>query len=150
MLSRKKLATLVAIPLILSAAALAYAHKAGGHHGSHDSHHIEMHLDHMARMLTRIGASDAQKSQIDGILRAGFTSLKAAKDTHHAAFGQFHELLLSPSIDRAGIESLRAEQIRSLDDLSRNLASAMGDAAEVLSPEQRAALAREIRAHHGG
>jgi hypothetical protein len=26
----------------------------------------------------------------------------------------------------------------------------LGDAAEVLSPEQRAALAEEVRKHHGG
>jgi hypothetical protein len=34
--------------------------------------------------------------------------------------------------------------------MSRNFASAFADAAEVLSPEQRAALAKEVRAHHGG
>jgi protein CpxP len=150
MFTRYRLAVLVGIPLILSAAALAYAHKAGGHHGSNDAHHIEMHLDHLSRMLTRIGASEVQKTQMDAILRGAFTSLKAAKDEHHAAFGQFHELLLAPGIDRGRIESLRSAQIKSLDELSKSFASAFGDAAEVLSPEQRAALAQEIRAHHGG
>jgi Spy/CpxP family protein refolding chaperone len=150
MIARYRLAIVVAIPLILTGVALAHAHKAGGHHGSNDAHHIEMHLDHMSQLLTRIGASEAQKKQMDVILRGAFTSLKAAKDQHQAAFGQFHELLLSSSIDRGRIESLRAEQIRSLDELSKNFALAFADAAEVLSPDQRAALAQEIRTHHGG
>jgi protein CpxP len=149
MLTRNRLAVLVVIPLILSAAAIAYAHKGGGHHGP-DAHQVEMHLDHLSRMLGRIGASNAQKSQMDAILRGAFTNLASAKEQHHAAFGQFHELLFAPSVDREKIESLRAGQIKSLDELSRHFTSAFSDAAEVLSPEQRAALAREVRAHHGG
>jgi len=148
--SRAKLAALIAIPLVIIGGALAYAHQGGGHHGGSDARHIEMHLDHMAKMLTKIGASEAQKAQIDGILRSAFTQLKAAKDGHHAAFGQFHEMLFAPSIDRVRIESLRAEQVKALDEASRNFATAFADAAEVLSPEQRAALAQEVRAHHGG
>lgn len=151
MASRCKLATFIALPLVIIGAAFAYAHQGGGHHGRPDeSHHLERHLDHMSGMLTRIGASDAQKSQIDGILRGAIGDLKTAKHDHHAAFGQFHELLFAPSIDRGKIESLRADQVRSLDQASRSLVKAIADAAEVLSPEQRAALAQEVRAHHGG
>ena len=60
------------------------------------------------------------------------------------------KLLLAPSIDRARIESLRAEQVKSLDEASKRLVTAIEDAAEVLSPEQRAALAEQMRKHHGG
>jgi Spy/CpxP family protein refolding chaperone len=148
--SRSRLATFIAVPLIIVGGALAFAHQGGAHHGPTDAQHIEMHLDHMAKMLTKIGASEAQKSQMDGILRGAFADLKATSDSHHAAFGQFHELLFAPSIDRARIETLRAGQVKLLDDMSRNFASAFADAAEVLSPEQRAALAKEVRAHHGG
>jgi protein CpxP len=151
MASRYKLATLVALPLVIIGAAFAYAHQGGGHHGRpDDSHHMERHLDQMAGMLTKIGASGAQKSQIDGIMRGAFGDLKAAKQNHHAAFGQLHELLFAPSIDRGKIESLRAEQIKSLDEASRAFVKAAADAAEVLSPEQRAAMAQEARSHHGG
>ena len=73
-----------------------------------------------------------------------------AAHEHHAALGQFHEVMLAPAIDRTRLESLRAGQIRSLDDASKGLVTAFGDAAEVLSPEQRAAFAQEIRKHHGG
>ena len=92
-LSRTKLATFIAVPLVVIGGAFAYAHQGGGHHGGHgpsDAQHIEMHLDHMEKMLTRVKATEAQKTQIDAILRSAFTDLKSATDGHHAAFGQFH------------------------------------------------------------
>ena len=145
---RLKLVTLIAAPLIIVAGALAYAHQGGGHHGG-PAGHMEAHLDQMRGMLAKIGATEAQQTQIDGILRGAFTELKAATDGHHAAMGQFHQLLLSPSIDREKLESIRADQIKALDAASKRLATAFGDAAEILTVEQRQALAAEVRKLHG-
>ena len=76
--------------------------------------------------------------------------MKAAHEAHSAAFEQFHDAITAPSIDRAQIESLRAGQLKSLDEASKRMVIAITDAAEVLSPEQRSALAEQIRKHHGG
>ena len=149
-MSRFKLFTLVAIPLALVGAGITYAHQAGGwHHGPMSEQGMEMHLEHVDAMLGKVGASDAQKSQIDGILKGAFGELRGVHDAHFAAMGQFHDALLGPSVDRAQIETLRAAQIKALDDESKRLVTSIEDAAEVLSPEQRAALAEEIRKHHG-
>jgi protein CpxP len=134
---------------VIAGGALAYAHSGGGHHGMMAGNSQE-HLEHMKAMLTKIGASDAQKQQIEGILKPAFEDMKAAHESHSAAFRQFHEAITAPSIDRARLESLRAEQIKSLDEASKRLVTAISDAAEVLSPDQRAALAKEIEEHHRG
>jgi len=149
-MSRIKLATLIAIPLVAIGGALAYAHTGGMHHGPMTEQNMEMHLDHMSAMLAKIGASDTQKSQVEGILKGAFTDLQAMQQSHHDALGKAHELLLGPAVDRARIEAIRVEQIRSFDDASKRMTTAFEDAADVLSPEQRAALAAEVRKHHGG
>ena len=148
--SRFKLIALITIPLAILGAGLTYAHQQGGHHGGMFSQPgIEAHLDQVQGILGRIGASDAQKSQIDGILKAAFNDCKGTHDAHYAAFGKFHELLLAPSVDRAKIEALRVEQVKSLDEASKRFVSAMEEAVEVLTPEQRTAFAETAHKHHG-
>lgn len=150
--TRARLAALIAVPLVIIGGALAYAHQNGGHggHRGHGGPFSVEHLDHLSSMLEKIGASDAQATQIDGLLRPALNNLKSVHDAHHQAFGKFHELIMAPSLDRARIEALRAEQIKVLDEASKNLVTAFGDAAEVLTSEQRAAFAEAMRKHHGG
>jgi protein CpxP len=150
---KRRRLTVVAIAasmLAIVGGTLAYAHSGGGHHGMMASISAEDHLEHMQAMLTKIGASDAQKAQIEGLLKPAFEEMKAAHEAHSAAFAQFHEAITAPSIDRGRIEALRAEQLKSLDEASKRMVTAITDAAEVLSPDQRAALAAEIHNHHGG
>jgi len=147
--SRFKLAALIAIPLAVLGAGLAYAHQHGGHGCGMMSHDgMSAHLDQVQGVLGRIGATDAQKSRIDATLKTAFSEFKVVRDDHHAAFGKLHELLLAPSVDRGQIEALRAAQVKSLEDASRRLVTAFEDVAETLTPEQRAAFAQEVRKHH--
>ncbi|TJX07212.1 MAG: periplasmic heavy metal sensor, partial [Mesorhizobium sp.] len=50
------------------------------------------------------------------------------------------KLLGAATIDREAAEKLRAERIAAVDEASRKLTSALLDAAEVLTAEQRAEL----------
>jgi len=47
------------------------------------------------------------------------------------------ELLIQPKVDRAAIETFRLEQIALVEAASKRFAQAVGDVAEVLTPEQR-------------
>ena len=147
---RLTVAAIAASLAVIAGGTLVYAHSGGGHHGPMAGRETEDHLEHMQAMLTKIGASETQKTQIEGLLKPAFEEMKAAHEAHSAAFEQFHDAITAPSIDRAQIESLRAGQLKSLDEASKRMVIAITDAAEVLSPEQRSALAEQIRKHHGG
>jgi Spy/CpxP family protein refolding chaperone len=54
---------------------------------------------------------------------------------------------MAPVIDRAALERLRAEQMQRMDVISRRILAAVEDAAEVLTPEQRAKFAEHLRQH---
>jgi Spy/CpxP family protein refolding chaperone len=68
------------------------------------------------------------------------------RDTHEAVA----EIIAAPTIDRAAAEKLRSERIAAIDAASRKMTTALVEAAEVLTPEQRAKLVehfKERRSH---
>ena len=52
-------------------------------------------------------------------------------------------------VDRAAIERLRSEQLALAETASKRISQALGDAAEVLNPEQRRTLVDRV-SHFGG
>jgi Spy/CpxP family protein refolding chaperone len=69
-----------------------------------------------------------------------------ARDARAAA----RDLLLQTTIDRAAIEKFRTEQLALADAFSKRVAQAIGDMAEVLTPEQRHKLADRLPPHGAG
>jgi Spy/CpxP family protein refolding chaperone len=59
------------------------------------------------------------------------------RDKARTARERARELLTQPTIDRAAIEAFRTEQMALAEAASKRIAQALGDAAEVLTPEQR-------------
>jgi Spy/CpxP family protein refolding chaperone len=55
-----------------------------------------------------------------------------------------HQLLTAPAIDRAALEELRVQQMQQMDLISKRILVAVADAAEVLTPAQRAKLAGHL------
>jgi Spy/CpxP family protein refolding chaperone len=58
-------------------------------------------------------------------------------------------LLAQPTIDRAALEALRANQLQLAEQASRRLTQALADVADVLTPEQRKQLAERAGRWHG-
>lgn len=139
--------------------AFAYGHGFGGWHrggfmGAHlDPARIDEHLDRMLKHLyVEIDATDAQKQQLAPIVKAAARDLLPMRDRMRDARQQAVALLSQPTIDRAALEGLRANQLQVAEEASKRFTRALADIADVLTPEQRKQLGERIgrwRGHHG-
>jgi len=154
---RAVIATVIAgLATIIGVKALAYA---GGHWGWQrtafmreplDPAKVDQHLDRMLKHLyVEIDATDAQKQQIAPIVKSAARDLLPVRAQIHDARRQAVDLLSKDSIDRAALEALRADQLRLIEQASTRLTQALGDVADVLTPEQRKQLAERIGRWHG-
>lgn len=148
-------ATLIAATTIITGAAVSKAfsnpfafgpgwHGARGHWGSVplDPAQIEDRADRMVRHLSiELDANNEQQEKLRGIMRGMLKDVLPARERADAARRQARDLLTATTIDRAAMEKLRADQIALADTVSKRITQALGDAAEVLSPEQRRKLA---------
>jgi Spy/CpxP family protein refolding chaperone len=99
--------------------------------------------------LHRLDATDDQEQRVQSIVDGAIDQLYPVVQEHHANRDEFRSVLGAPTIDRAAIEKLRAEELALADTLSRTIAAALADSAEVLSVEQRTELIERLeRFHH--
>ena len=96
------------------------------------------------RMLTKVEATDAQKAEVQAILEPLGDELPPLRDAFVANRESMARLLLAPEIDRAAMEVLRRSQIDQVDTISQTLVTTLADVADVLTPEQRSALASRL------
>jgi protein CpxP len=150
----------IAIGSLLAAVAAGIGWKLGAHHGWHhqrgwhgpvDPARVDARMDRMLeRFYKRISATAEQKQKLGPIVKTAAKDLLPLREQIRSARQRAFALLDSATVDRAAIESLRAEQLKLADDASKRLTQAIGDAAEVLSPAQRKDLAARIARFTGG
>jgi len=128
----------------------------GGHCGWHrggvtlDPAALDAHLDRALKHLyVEIDATDAQKQQLAPIVKGAASDLLPLCTQMRAARRQAAELLSQERIDRAALETLRADQLKVAEQASRRFAQALADIAELLTPEQRKHLAERVTRWHG-
>lgn len=138
----------VAIVALVAGSALAFAHGMHGMHGGMDpeemAEHIQVHVKHV---LADVDATPEQQAQIQTIMKAALVDLKALHESAGPAHAELQALLTAPAIDRARLETLRAEHLKIFDAASRRCATALADAADVLTPAQREKLAQQMEKH---
>lgn len=102
-------------------------------------------------VLDAIDATPEQSEKLKAIVTRTRDEMRSTREGFIDARDQFAEILGAPTIDRTAAEKLRAERIQAVDDASKKLTTALLDAAEVLTPEQRAEILehfKERRAFH--
>jgi periplasmic protein CpxP/Spy len=130
----------------------AHAHGPWGGHGHHamDPQAVTERAEFAADWaLNKVNANDAQRQQIKGIVKSAVTDLLPLRDQHRAARKAMMEALAQPAIDRQKLEELRRAELQRAEAASQRLLQALADAAEVLTPEQRAELAKLAARHRG-
>ncbi len=150
-------AAIAAAAGVLSITGISYAteemgmdmphHHRGWHHDM-TPEAMSKHVDAMVNHILADGTPE-QKTKVADIAKAAFKDLQPLKEQHHAAHQQAVKLLTQPTIDRAALEQVRADEMRLADQVSRRITQAVADAAEVLTPAQRIKLAEHIKKRMG-
>lgn len=98
----------------------------------------------LERALDRLEATDDQRVEVKRILVSASGDLRDMALEMRGARGAFVAALTDQTIDRAKIETLRAERIAALDEGSQRTFQALADAAEKLTPAQRSKIAERF------
>lgn len=117
----------------------------GGHHGGMMQKVKGGFMEHrMIKALDSVDATDEQKQKIKAIFDKAREDVKATRGQPGQMRDQMKALFEQPTIDRDAVEAMRKARVQKMDDASKIMTTAMIDAAEVLTPDQRAKLAKEF------
>lgn len=97
------------------------------------------------RMLDGLGVSDAQRSQIQQIVQAASTEMRAQHEAGRALRDKGMQLLTAPTIDATAAEALRQQMQVQHDQASKRMLQTLIDVARVLTPEQRTKLGERMK-----
>jgi protein CpxP len=125
--------------------------QAGFMDGPVDLAQIDKHVERMMKHLAvEVDATQEQQGKLVAIAQSAVNDLVPLREKVEADRKRAIELFSAPSVDRTAIEKLRADHIGLADTATKRIAQALGDAAEVLTPEQRRTLVERISAWHQG
>jgi protein CpxP len=151
-------ALVIAAGLTGAAATSAFSHGPGFGHGfgpggwhgrfmggPMDAAQIEDRADRMVRHVAiEIDATTEQQDKLRALVKGAVKDLVPMRDKARDARAKARGLLTQDKVDRAEIEKFRAEQLALADAFSKRVSQAIGEAAEVLTPEQRRKLADRL------
>jgi periplasmic protein CpxP/Spy len=141
----------------LSIGAIALAQNAGvgmaGFHqgmmSSGNPAEMSAHVDRMLQHLyVQIDATDAQKAQIDPLVKQAISDLVPLHAQGQSAHAQFIQAFTQNTIDRNSLEAAREAHLQLADQASRRFVELLADVGSVLTPAQRQKLADHLQQMH--
>lgn len=115
----------------------------GGHHGGFErmsEGDVERMVERfVGRASDRLDLTADQETRMTSIATAAAQEMRPLRQEMRETRREIRTLLLEgDSVDRAALEALRTARLADLDRISATMLTAAADAAEVLTPEQRA------------
>jgi Spy/CpxP family protein refolding chaperone len=142
--SRRRWLGLLAIPVALGALAFGATRAEAFGDGMMGPGFRKEHMD---KMLTSAGATDAQKTQIQTIWQNLRPQLRPLHKQHADLRHQLGEAIAAPSIDQAKVEQLRKQSVQTMDQISALVTQGMVQSAQVLTPAQRQTVLQQMEQH---
>jgi Spy/CpxP family protein refolding chaperone len=127
----------------------------GCHHGmmmdgTHSAADVSAHVDHMLKhFYVEIDATDAQKAQIAPLVKQAVDDLMPLHSQLHTAHTHAMQALTETTVDRGSLEAARVEHLQLADRASKRMTQLIADVGDVLTPQQRKALADHLERMHG-
>jgi periplasmic protein CpxP/Spy len=103
--------------------------------------YVERAIKHLA---VEADATADQQTKLVDIAKGAVSDLLPLREKLQANRARALDLFTAGTVDRAAIERLRGDQLALAETASKRIAQALGDAAEVLNPEQRRMLLDRI------
>jgi protein CpxP len=91
-------------------------------------------------VLSRVDATDEQKKRVQAIVQDAIKDLSEVREQHMKNRQAFMDALSQPTVDRAALQQIRQSEIQLAESASDRFVTAIADAADVLTPEQRGKL----------
>ena len=109
---------------------------------------VEKKIDRIAGWVVEdLGGTPEQQARLSAIAKAAAKDLAPVHDELVLGRRQAVEILTAAQVDRAALEAHRARQMQLLTTVSERLTTAVADAADVLTPEQRVKAADRLARH---
>ena len=91
-------------------------------------------------VLSRVDATPEQKTRIQAIVQDAIKDLSQVREQHMKNRQAFMDALSQPTVDRATLKQIRQSEMQLAESASDRFVTAIADAADVLTPEQRGKL----------
>jgi periplasmic protein CpxP/Spy len=119
---------------------------AGAHSGALASSDPDDALKHL---YAQIDPTDAQKAQIEPLVKQAMSDLQALHSQLQSMPTQLTQALTQSPVDRASLEAVRVAHLQVADQTSKRLMQLVADVGDLLTPAQRKLLADHVAKLHG-
>ena len=120
------------------------------HHHAASAADVQAHVGAMLNHLdTELGLSNDQKAHVDPLVMQALSDLMPLHQQLLQLHAQVQPLLMQSPIDRASLETLRAQHLSLLDQASKRVTQLMADVGDQLTPAQRQQLWTHLSQLHG-